>query len=71
MRSEDPIMIATEDYSYLFFIRTQKDRDWWDDTTTSMRESMKIVARTLIEEYDATEDQLDYKSVGDALLVSV
>lgn len=63
-------MIATEDYSYLFFIRTQKDRDWWDDTT-SMRESMKIVARTLIEEYDATEDQLDYKSVGDALLVSV
>lgn len=71
MRSEDPIMTATEDCSYPFFIRTQKDRDWWDDTTTSMRESMKIVARTLIEEYDATEDQLDYKSVGDALLIGV
>jgi len=64
-------MTATEDCSYPFFIRTQKDRDWWDDTTPSMRENMKIVARTLIEEYDATEDQLDYKSVGDALLVSV
>ncbi|MEA5640410.1 hypothetical protein [Cutibacterium granulosum] len=64
-------MTATEDCSYPFFIRTQKDRDWWDDTTTSMRESMKIVARTLIEEYDATEDQLDYKSVGDALLIGV
>lgn len=64
-------MTATEDCSYPFFIRTQKDRDWWDDTTPSMRENMKIVARTLIEEYDATEDQLDYKSVGDALLIGV
>ena len=37
----------------------------------SMRESMQVVVRILMEDDDATEDQLDYKSVGDALLIGV
>lgn len=36
-----------------------------------MRENMQVVARIPMEDYDATEDQLDYKSVGDALLIGV
>ena len=37
----------------------------------SMRESMQVVARILMEDDDTTEDQLDDKSVGDALLIGV
>lgn len=40
-------------------------------TPPSMRENMQVVARILMEDDDATEDQLDYKSVGDALLIGV
>lgn len=36
-----------------------------------MRENMQVVARILMEDDDATKDQLDYKSVGDALLIGV
>lgn len=71
MNTDDREYNSNEDSRYPFFIRSRKDRDWWDDTTPSMRESMQVVARILMEDYDATEDQLDYKSVGDALLIGV